>query len=104
HLDSSIRVSRPGAIVLGLGYPTLVPDKGTPAMVISDVDGVKVGGILFEAGAANSPTLLQVGEAVKTASHAADPVFLYDIFCRAGGAAVGTVDCMVAIHSNDVVG
>ena len=50
HLESSIHISRPGTIVLGLGYPTLVPDKGTPAMVISDVDGVETGGFLFEAG------------------------------------------------------
>jgi len=104
HLENSLRVSRPGTVVLGLGYPTLVPDKGTPAMVISDVGGVKVGGILFEAGAVNSPTLLQVGEPGKATPHAADPVFLYDIFCRAGGAVLGTVDCMVAINSNDVVG
>jgi hypothetical protein len=104
HLESSIRVTRPGTVVLGLGYPTLVPDQGAPAMVITDVNGVKAGGILFEAGAVNSPTLLQVGEPGKTASHAADPVFLYDIYCRAGGAAVGTVDCMVTIHSANVVG
>ena len=29
---------------------------------------------------------------------------LYDIFCRSAGAAVGKTDCMVTIHSNDVVG
>ena len=91
HLASSIRVTRPDTIVLGLGYPTLQPVSGTPALVISDVDGVKVGGILFEAGAVNSPTLLQVGEPGSSASHAADPLFLYDIFCRAGGALTGKV-------------
>jgi lysophospholipase L1-like esterase len=104
HLESSIRVSRPGTVVLGIGYPTLVPDKGTPAMEIADVDGVKVGGILFDAAATNSPTLLQVGEPGSSASHAADPVFLYDIYCRVGGAGAGTADCMVTIHSNNVVG
>ena len=36
-----------------------------------------------------SPTLLQVGEPGSSASHAANPIFLYDIFCRAGGAGVG---------------
>src|SRR5208282_6923622 len=48
HLESSIRVARPDTVVFGLGYPTLAPDKGAPAMVIADVDGVKVGGLLFE--------------------------------------------------------
>jgi hypothetical protein len=104
HLESSIRVSRAGTVVLGLGYPTLIPDKGTAAMEIADVDGVKVGGILFEAAAANSPVLLQVGQSGKSTAHASDPTFLYDIYCRAGGAAAGSVDCMVTIHSNDVVG
>jgi hypothetical protein len=104
HLDSSIRVTRPGTVVLGLGYPTLVPDKGTAAMEIADVDGVKVGGVLFEAGAANSSTLLQVGEPGSSASHAKDPVFLYDICCRAGGAAAGKATCFLTIHSSDVVG
>jgi hypothetical protein len=104
HLEASLRISRPDTIALGLGYPTLVPDNGTPALVISDVDGVKVGGILFEAGATNSATLLQVGEPGRSASHAAAPLFLYDIFCRAGGASVGKTTCMVTIYCNDVVG
>ena len=104
HLEAAIRVSRPDTVVLGLGYPTLVPDQGTPAMVVSDVDGVKVGGILFEAGAANSATLLQIGEAGHSVSHATNPLFFYDISCRAGGAAAGMTACMVTIHCNDVVG
>ena len=104
HLENSLRISRPDTIALGLGYPTLVPDNGTPAMVISDVDGVKVGGILFEAGATNSTTLLQVGEPGSSVSHVRNPLFLYDIFCRAGGASVGKTTCMVTINCNDVVG
>jgi hypothetical protein len=104
HLEGSIQITRPDTVVLGLGYPTLAPDKGTPAMEIADVDGVKVGGILFEAGPADSATLLQVGGRGSSASHAADPIFLYDIFCRVGGAATGTADGMVTINSSDVVG
>ena len=104
HLDSAIRISRPGTVVLGLGYATLVPDKGTAAMEIADVDGVKVAGILCDASAVNSPTLLQVGQPGCSASHAADPIFLHDIYCRVGGAGVGTADCMVSINSSNVVG
>jgi hypothetical protein len=104
HLESSIRVSRPDTVVLGLGYPTLVPDQRTPAMVVSDVDGVKVGGILFQAGTNNSPTLLQVGTPGRSTSHATDPLFFYDIFCRAGGAAAGSATDMVTINCNNVVG
>ena len=104
HLENSIQISRPDTVVLGLGYPTLVPEQGTPAMEVSDVDGVKVGGILFEAGTNQSATLLQVGTPTGSASHAADPLFFYDIFCRVGGAAAGNATNMVTIHCNDVVG
>lgn len=104
HLESCIQVARPDTVVLGFGFPTLVPEQGTPAMEISDVDGVKVGGVLFEAGTNNSATLLQVGTPGSSASHAADPLFLYDIFCRVGGAAAGSATDMVTIHCNNVVG
>jgi hypothetical protein len=104
HLESSIQVSQPDTIVLGLGFPTLIPDKGTAAMTVADVDGVKIGGILFEAGISNSPTLLQIGAPGSSTPHVSDPLFVYDVFCRAGGAALGTTTCMVTINSHDVVG
>jgi len=104
HLENSIRISRPRTVVLGLGYPTLVPEQGTSAIEVSDADGVKIGGILFQAGTNNSATLLQVGRPTDSASHATDPIFLYDIFCRVGGAAPGTATDMVTIQGNDVVG
>ena len=103
-LETALRVTRPGTVVLGLGYPTLRPENGTPALVISDVDGVKVGGLLLEAGAANSSTLLQAGYPGSSISHAADPLFLYDICCRAGGALAGNATRFVTLNSNDVVG
>lgn len=104
QFDSSIRITRPGTIVLGLGYPTLVPRKSEPTMVLSDVDGIKVGGLIFDAGPVQTPALLQVGEPRSSKSHASDPTFLYDICARAGGATAGTTDCFVTINSNNVVG
>ena len=73
HLDSSLRVTRPGTIVLGLGFATLIPDKGTPALTVSDVDGVTVGGIIFDAGPVESPTLLQVGDGGQRAGPCEEP-------------------------------
>ncbi|HEY1628373.1 MAG TPA: coagulation factor 5/8 type domain-containing protein [Tepidisphaeraceae bacterium] len=102
-LDQSIHVSRPDTIVLGLGFPTLVPSAATPALTIADVDGVQVGGILLQAGEKESPTLLQVGERAG-ASHASDPIFLYDIFARAGGTGPAATRAFVTINSNNVVG
>lgn len=104
HLDDSIRVTHPDTVILGLGLPTLIPDKGQPAMIISDVDGVKLGGVLFDAGALSSPTLLQVGEPGSTRKHDANPTFLYDIFCRIGGAHAGQAANCVTINSNNVIG
>jgi hypothetical protein len=104
HLASSLEVTRADTIVLGLGLTTLVPDNGSPAVVISDVDGVRFAGIIVDAGAMTSPTLIQVGTGATTVNHSADPISLYDTFCRIGGATLGTALSCVTINSNDVVG
>jgi hypothetical protein len=80
HLEDSIKVSRPDTVVLGLGIATLTPDKGTAAMEVSDVDGVKIAGILFDAGAENSPVLLQIGREESTRDHSSNPTSVHDIF------------------------
>ena len=104
HLEDSIKVTRPESIVLGIGLATLVPDKGTPAMQIADVDGVKLGGVMFDAGALSSPTLLEVGTAGSSADHSANPTSLYDVFCRIGGGSPGTATSCVTINSKHVIG
>ena len=104
HLTNSILVTQPDTIVLGLGYPTLVPTNGNPAMVISDVDGVKVSGIIFDAGTTASPSLLEVGTAVSSVDHSADPICLYDICSRVGGEFVGKTTNCVTINANNVIG
>ena len=75
HLASPIQVSRAGTIVVGLGLTTLVPDSAAPIMTVADVDGVKVAGIIFDAGTAESATLFQVGEPGSSRDHAKDPTF-----------------------------
>lgn len=104
HLTNSIFVTQPDTIVLGLGFPTLIPTNRNPAMVISDVDGVKVAGIIFDAGTTASPSLLQVGTATSSLDHSADPICLYDICSRVGGQFVGTTTNCVTINANNVLG
>lgn len=107
NLTNSINVTNADAIVLGLGYPTLVPSNGRSAMVISDVNGVKVSDIIFDAGTTVSPVLLQVlGTGIEGSSlnHSADPICLYDICSRVGGATAGTTTSCVTINANDVIG
>ena len=104
HLTNSILVTQPDTIVLGLGFPTLVPTNGNPTMVISDVNGVKVSSIIFDAGTTASPSLLEVGTATSSVDHSADPICLYDICCRVGGQFVGTTTNCMTINANNVIG
>ena len=104
NLTNSINITNGDTVVLGLGYPTLVPANGTPSMIISDVNGVKVTDIIFDAGPIISPTLLEVGTATSSLNHSTDPVCLYDICSRIGGATAGTTTCSVTINANDVIG
>ncbi|GAA2392959.1 RICIN domain-containing protein [Streptomyces viridochromogenes] len=104
HLDQTLQVNRPGTVVLGLGLATFVPDNGVTAMKVADVDGVKVAGLLFDAGTTNSPTLMEVGPANSSASHDADPTSLHDVYFRVGGAAVGKATTSLVINSDDVIG
>ncbi len=104
HLTDTIRVTRPDTVVLGLGVATLEADTGLDAMDVADVDGVKIAGLLFEAGTTSSPALLKVGSAVTGVSHAADPTCLYDIYARIGGQIAGKAHTAVEINSNNVIG
>ncbi|WP_443048314.1 RICIN domain-containing protein [Streptomyces sp. H39-C1] len=104
HLNDAIRVTRPDTVVLGLGLATLVPDNGVTAMSVADVDGVKMAGLLIDAGSVNSATLMQVGPAGSSQSHSADPTSLHDVFFRIGGAGVGKATQSLVVNSSNVIG
>ncbi|WEK55047.1 MAG: discoidin domain-containing protein [Candidatus Cohnella colombiensis] len=104
HITSSIQINNANTVVLGIGFPTLVADNGAVAIKVADVDGVKIAGLLFDAGSSNSSSLLQVGPAGSSANHAANPTSLHDLFFRAGGGGVGKVDANLVINSNNVIG
>ena len=103
HLDRSIDVKRPDTVVLGLGFPTLVPENGVTAMTVADVKGVKLAGLLFDAGTVNSPVLLRVGTPQAHKSDPADPTTLNDVFFRVGGATPGKATNSLIVNSDDVV-
>ena len=50
-------VSAPDTVVIGLGFPTLVPQTGNAALVVVPNNGVKLSGIIVDAGPVNSPVL-----------------------------------------------
>jgi hypothetical protein len=103
ELTEPIRVSRPGTVVMGLGFATLRPVRGTAAMTVSDADGIIVAGLLFDAGAEQSPVLLEVGEPGSKRSHAANPISLHDVFFRVGGAGVARTVANLTVNSNDTI-
>ncbi|MGK5671334.1 discoidin domain-containing protein [Micromonospora sp. URMC 106] len=104
HVTEPIRVDRADTVVLGLGLATIQADNGTVAMRVADVDGVKVAGIMFEAGQVNSPVLMEVGPPGSAASHAANPTSLHDVFFRIGGPGVGRATNTLTVNSDNVIG
>jgi hypothetical protein len=103
ELDETIEVDRSDTVVLGLGYATIVPTAGQTAMRVGDVDGVRIAGVLFDAGATESPSMLTVGTEGSTADHADDPISLHDVFVRVGGAHVGRVDQAIVVNADDTI-
>ncbi len=102
-LDDTLRITKADTILLGLGVPSLIPKKGLPIVSVADVDGVKIAGLILDAGPVKSPTLLEVGPRGSKADHSADPTFLYDLTVRTGGPTAGKNDVGVEINSNHVV-
>lgn len=104
HLNETLKVTRADTVVLGLGLATFIPDNGITAMTVADVDGVKVAGVLFDAGTTNSRTLMEVGPTGASASHAANPTSLHDVYFRIGGSGVGKATTSLVVNSDNVIG
>ena len=102
-LAEPIRVEHADTIVLGLGFATLRPVRGTAAMITADRDGIIVAGLLFDAGASESPVLLQVGGGGSHIRHVKDPISLHDVFFRVGGAGVGKTKVNLEVNSDDCI-
>jgi hypothetical protein len=103
HLNQTLNVTRANTVVLGIGYPTLIPDNGVNAMQVADVDGVRIKGILFDAGTTNSAALLTVGQAGSSANHAANPTTIQDTFFRIGGSIAGKATTSLIVNSNNTI-
>jgi hypothetical protein len=104
HLNQTIKVRRPDTIVLGLGLATLIPDQGNVSMRVASVPGVKISGLIFDAGPVNSPVLLQVGAAgERHGGGADDPTLVQDVYFRIGGAEPGRATNSLVVNSSDVI-
>ena len=103
-LHQSIEVTRPDTVVLGLGFPTMVPANGVVSMRVASVPGVKLSGMIFAAGPVNSPILLQVGSQPGLGlADPADPTLVQDVFFRIGGATPGQATTSLVVNSSQVI-
>ncbi|WP_369915982.1 discoidin domain-containing protein [Plantactinospora sp. KBS50] len=102
-VTGTIAVNRADTVVLGIGYPTLIPQNGVVPMSVADVNGVRLAGLLFDAGPVNSPVLLQVGPSGSSASHAANPTSVQDVFFRIGGAGAGKATTSLVVNQRNTL-
>ncbi len=102
-IDETIRVTHPNTVVLGFGLATFVPQHGVIGMHVADEEGIKIAGLLFDAGPEKSPVLLEVGEAGAHKDLSHNPISLHDIFARIGGMHVGHATTAVLVNCNDVI-
>ncbi|MGD0602003.1 MAG: hypothetical protein ABSA53_00200 [Streptosporangiaceae bacterium] len=98
NLNLPIVVSRPDTVILGLGLATLVPQHGNAAMIVLPNRGVKLSGLIIDAGPVNSPVLLSVG--TPGSSSASDPDLVQDVYFRIGGAETTPVSATVSLLDN----
>ena len=109
NLRGTIEVTRPDTVVLGLGFPTLIPQDGNVSMQTADVPGIKLSGMIFDAGPRNSSALLELGgrnfrrgRASWTRS-ANDPTLVQDVFFRVGGAEPGQATDSLVVNTDDTI-
>ena len=86
RLGAPLRVARTNVTLLGLGFATLVTTNGTAAVEVDGgVSGVRIAGLLLEAGPLHSAALLHVQAGAPPPADAAGSVVLSDVFVRVGG-------------------
>ncbi|TCO52323.1 adenylyl cyclase [Actinocrispum wychmicini] len=101
---SSIRVTRPDTVVLGIGHATLTASHGSIPLDIAGVPGVMVAGVTLDAGPQESPVLLRVGQRFGLRwSAPADPTTLSDVYFRVGGPHVGSATTALEVNSDNVI-
>jgi F5/8 type C domain/Putative Ig domain len=103
NLNQTLNVTHANTTILGIGFPTLIPQNGVNTMQVSDVDGVRLQGLLFDAGTVNSAALLTVGTAGSTVSHASNPISAQDVFFRIGGDIAGKATASLVVNANDTI-
>jgi hypothetical protein len=113
HLSQPIDVTRPGTVVMGLGFATLIPVDGNVSMETANVPGIKLSGMIFDAGRRNSPALLVVGAhgghfglrrgRLGNGGGASAPTLVQDVFFRIGGAEPGSATTSLVVNTDHTI-
>ncbi len=104
NLTNSINVNNSNIVVLGIGFPILIATEGAPCITVgNNAQGVRIGGILFQAGSKPTPSLVKWGVIGDNSNG-----YLYDCFTRVGrfdstDPTFNQVDVMLQINSSNVV-
>src|ERR1051326_6441860 len=102
-ITQTINVTRADTVVMGIGLATLIPQGGITTMSVSNVNGVRVDGILFDAGTTNSNALLTLGASGDTTDRSADPSVIQDVFFRIGGDIAGKATNSLIVNQNNAI-
>jgi hypothetical protein len=110
-LRHPIHVVRPDTIVMGLGFATLIPQAGNAAMETANVPGIKLSGMIFDAGPQRSRALLVLGahpghsgrRANTAGADASDPTLAQDVFFRIGGAEPGQAENSLIVNTDNTI-
>jgi hypothetical protein len=103
HLDQTLLVSHPGTVVMGLGFATLLPERGQTALEVHASHGVSLSELLFDAGAQESPDLLRIDDAERSAVSRLDPTAVHDVYFRVGGPHIGRARTSLVVDADDVI-
>eukprot|EP00929_Paragymnodinium_shiwhaense_P115965 TRINITY_DN8515_c0_g2_i1.p1 TRINITY_DN8515_c0_g2~~TRINITY_DN8515_c0_g2_i1.p1 ORF type:complete len:654 (-),score=58.12 TRINITY_DN8515_c0_g2_i1:532-2328(-) len=83
NLQTALELTHANQVLLGIGLATLIPTNGNACVKVRDVPGVRVAGLLLQAGSVKSQTLLQWGVQNGTATTGV----VSDVYARVGGPA-----------------
>jgi hypothetical protein len=93
EVNKTLNVQKKNTILLGLGLATIRPTQGNIAMQTGDLEGIRIAGLIFDAGSGvnqetetkGSPVLLRVGNQGTGKKLNRYPIVLSDLFFRVGG-------------------
>lgn len=105
NLDDTININQANTVVFGLGVPVLTAVSPHKSIMQVNASGVKIAGILFEAGSnvgidANDPSLLQIGANGQDHGDANDPTTLSDVYCRVGGRVEAQTQSCITVNDS----